>query len=422
MRVRDIRREIIMVGDERGAATAGRTWFFQGVGTRLRAFAVDVDSATLTPRDAVDLPSNIQYAWPHPSRPIVYVATSDSASGNATVPGVVHRLCAVCVDTDGRLVLHGEPQVLPTRPIHASVDRSGGWILTAYNKPSGLTVHAINPDGTVGAVVPQSAALDAGVFAHQILALPSNRSIVLVARGNDAVGDRREDPGALKTFGFADGKLSPGASIAAGDRGGLGYGPRHLDFHPVRPWVYVSVERQNALHMHRMQGDRIDPQPAYVKGTLAMQRDERLMQVAGGIHVHPAGGAVYVSNRASTTETVDGRPVLAGGENSIAVFAIDAATGEPTLIQHADPRSCHVRTFSVDPTGHLFVAASIMDVLVRDGPRVRYVPAALSVFRIAAGGRLDFVRKLDVDLGGNLQWWTGFVRFPPPAGSGRITR
>ena len=391
------------------------TLFLQGVGALLRAYVVDVDSATLTPRDAVDLPSNIQYAWPHPSRPIVYVATSDSASGNTSTPGVVHRLCAVRVDAEGRLVLHGDPQVLPTRPIHSSVDRSGGWILTAYNNPSGLTVHAINPDGTVGAVVPQSAALDAGIFAHQILALPSNRSVVLVVRGNDAVGDRREDPGALKTFGFEEGKLLPGSSIAAGDRGGLGYGPRHLEFHPTQPWVYVSVERQNALHMHRMQGDRIDPQPAYVKGTLAMQRDERLMQVAGGIHVHPAGGNVYVSNRASMTETVDGRPVFAGGENSIAVFAIDAVTGEPTLIQHADPQSCHVRTFSIDPSGRLFVAASVMEILVRDGPGVRHVSAALSVFRIAVDGRLDFVRKFDVDLGGKFQWWTGFVCFPPLA-------
>jgi len=54
-----------------------------------------------------------------------------------------------------------------------------------------------------------------------------------------------EDPGALKIFGFEDGQLTNRASIAPG--GGYGFGPRHLDFHPAQPWVYVSLERQNKL-------------------------------------------------------------------------------------------------------------------------------------------------------------------------------
>jgi len=49
---------------------------------------------------------------------------------------------------------------------------------------------------------------------------------------------------------------------------------------------------------------------------------------------------------------------------------------------------------------------------VRDGDSVSYVPAALSVFRIGADGRLDFARKYDVELGGKFQWWAGIVRLP----------
>ena len=58
------------------------------------------------------------------------------------------------------------------------------------------------------------------------------------------------------------------------------------------------------------------------------------------------------------------------------------------------------------------VAASIVDMSVRDGDNVRYVPAALTVFRIGNDGRLTFVRKYDVELGGKFQWWTGFVGLP----------
>ena len=85
--------------------------------------------AALSPRPALAMPSNIQYVWPHPSRRTLYVSTSDSASGNATVPGKVHRLCAVRINADGSLQMHGEAQVLAARPIHNSVDASGRFAL-----------------------------------------------------------------------------------------------------------------------------------------------------------------------------------------------------------------------------------------------------------------------------------------------------
>src|SRR5499427_4743266 len=131
------------------AAADGRTVLYQSVGDRLIQWDVDVDAATLTTRGAVTLPSNIQYVWPHPSRKYLYVSTSDAASGNAPNPGKVHRLCTVRVDANGALAMQGEPQVLPQRPIHNSVDRTGAYALTCYNNPSNLTVHRINSDGTV---------------------------------------------------------------------------------------------------------------------------------------------------------------------------------------------------------------------------------------------------------------------------------
>jgi len=72
-----------------------------------------------------------------------------------------------------------------------------------------------------------------------------------------------------------------------------------------------------------------------------------------------------------------------------------------------------VRTFSIDPSGKMLVAASIVDMRVRDGNEIRYVPAALSVFRIAPDGKLELVRKYDVGLGGKFQWWSGFVELAP---------
>lgn len=387
----------------------GRTVFYQSVGDRLTHWDVDVDNATLTRRAGISLPSNVQYVWPHPSRKYLVVSTSDAASGNAPNPGKVHRLCAVRVDAGGALALHGEPAALPQRPIHNSVDASGAYALTCYNNPSNLTVHRINGDGTVGALVQQSSRIDVGIFAHQILTTPGNRSAILVTRGNRPQAQKAEDPGALKVYHFRDGQLSPLANLPVGGKGGLGYGPRHLDFHPAQPWVYVSVESQNQLHMHRMQGDSLAPEPAYNKTTTVGTYDITFPQAAGGIHVDPNGRAVYVSNRASATVDFNGRRVFRGGENNIAVFSIDQGSGEPTLVQNADPQSFHIRTFSIDPSGRILVAASIVDMSVRDGDNVRHVPAALTVFRIGGDGKLSFARKYDVELGGKFQWWTGFV-------------
>jgi 6-phosphogluconolactonase len=386
--------------------------FYQCVGDRLTRWDVDVDGAVLTPRASITLPSKAQYVWPHPSRRTLYVCTTDAASGNAPDPGKVHRLCAVRVSPDGTLALHGEPQPLPQRPLHNCVDATGKYVLTCYNNPSNLTVHRINGDGTAGAQVAQKSKIDLGIFAHQVRMTPGNRSTILVTRGNRPTAQKPEDPGALKVYRFHEGQLAPLANLPVGGKGGHGYGPRHLDFHPTRPWAYVSVESQNQLHMHPLQGDSLAPEPAYNKKTTVGTYDISFPQAAGGIHVHPDGRAVYVSNRANATVDFNGKRVFRGGENNIAVFSIDPGTGEPVLVQHADPESFHVRTFSIDPTGRILVAASISDMWVREGEGVRHAPAALTVFRIAGDGRLEFARRIDVELGGRFQWWTGFVGWP----------
>ena len=403
-----------LVGCATGASPGGRkqTVFYQSVGDQLTHWDVDVDQAALTRRTSITLPSNVQYVWPHPSRQYLYVATSDAASGNAPNPGKVHLLCAVRVDPAGALVLHGDPRPLPQRPIHNSVDATGVYALTCYNNPSNVTVHRLEADGTVGAQVPQTARIDVGIFAHQILTMPGNRAAIMVTRGNRPETTRAEDPGALKIYHFKDGQLSPLANLTVGGKGGLGYGPRHLDFHPTQPWVYVSVESQNQLHMHQRDGDSLSAQPVFNKPSTIGTYGIDFPQAAGGIHVHPNGRVVYVSNRASATVECNGKRVFRGGENNIAVFSIDQRTGEPTVVQHADPQSYHIRTFSIDPSRRILVAASIMDMLVREGNDVHRVPAALTVFRIADDGTLRFVRKYDVELGGKFQWWSGFVGLP----------
>jgi hypothetical protein len=89
------------------------------------------------------------------------------------------------------------------------------------------------------------------------------------------------------------------------------------------------------------------------------------------------------------------------------VYGIDATTGEPVPIQHVDTRGIHCRTFHIDPSGRMLVAAHIMALPIRESAAIRTVPASLAVFRIDDSGKLNFVRKYDVDVGDRTMFWMG---------------
>jgi len=301
---------------------------------------------------------------------------------------------------------------LPSRPIHHCVDRSGNYALSAFCNPSHITVHRINADGTIGAEVAQNVKVDVGIYAHQVVTAPSNRMVMFPARGNDGRPGKPEDPGAIKVFGFKDGQLTPLQSVDAVGKGGLDYRPRHVDFHPTQPWMYVNVESQNELHMHRLDGESVIEKPLFVKTTLAAKHDPQFHQTNSAINFHPSGRFLYIANRADSTADFNAKKVFTGGENSIAVFAIDQTTGEPTRIQSVDPLTHHVRTLGIDPSGRLLVTANIRDMWVREGNDVRLAPTALTVFRIGDDGKLTFARKYDMESGGKLQWWAGMMGLP----------
>jgi 6-phosphogluconolactonase len=390
-----------------GQAAKAKTVYYASIGPELGWSDIDVGDAALTPRGAVTLPANVQYVWPHPSKQYLYAVSSNGGPG--LIPGDKHLASAFRIDAaTGALTPHGEPQALPSRPIHCSTDAAGAYLLTAFNHPSAVTVHRINRDGTLGDPVAQPAKPDGGIFAHQIRTTPGDQSAILVTRGNNAEAGKPEDPGALKVFGFKDGVLTNRASVAPGT--GLGFGPRHLDFHPEKPWAFVSVERQSQLYVYALQGDHgLARDPLFVKTTLADPANVRRAQAAGAIHLHPNGRFVYVTNRNSGQVEFEGKKVFGGGENNVAVFAIDQATGEPTLIQNIEAETNHLRTFAVDPSGRMLVAASIQPIAVRNGETIGTLSAARVVYRIGSDGKLAFVRKYDVDTGKFLQFWSGMV-------------
>jgi 6-phosphogluconolactonase (cycloisomerase 2 family) len=382
--------------------SAPKIALYTNVGAELIHFDVDVANAELIKRNSVMLPAIVQYCWPHRNRRYFYVASSENKPGSS-----LHHVTAFQIDpASGALTQIGEPLRLPARPINMTLDNESQHILLAFNTPSSLRVYRINKDFTPGTEVAQSA-VNVGIYAHQIRVTPDGRHAVLVTRGNEATSKTAEDPGALYVFDYEDGVLSNQGKIAPND--GVGYGPRHLDFHPTKPWMYVSIETQNQMHMHRMQGGKPLQEVVYNKTTLLEPTNIRSRQAASALHVHPNGRFLYGANRSQDLVDFNGQKVYKGGENSIVVYSLNPQTGEPSVIQHIETQKLHPRTFQIDPTGRMLVAQHNLPVDVREGDNVRTVKAGLSVFRMDTDGKLTFVRTYDFDIGDKIMWWMGMV-------------
>jgi 6-phosphogluconolactonase (cycloisomerase 2 family) len=391
------------------------TPFYASVGPRLDLYDLDPAAATLTGRGGINLPANVQYAWPHPSRNFIYVAASNGQPGSgpmgATGADKNHYAVALRVAADGSLTEHGPRRLLPVRPLHLSTDHTGTYLFIAYNIPSQVTVHRLMADGTIGEEVAQTSRPDFGIYAHQVRVTPGNRTLTLCSRGNDATPTKPEDPGHLEVFDFVDGQLASLQSIAPHGNG-LGFGPRHLDFHPGGRFVFVSLERENSLAVFGLNSNgTLSTEPLFFKSALTDSDGKKKHpgQGVGPIHVHPNGRFVYQTNRGSGLVDQAGRKVSNGGENNVVVWAINQQSGEPTLIQRAEAHGFELRTFTMDPSGKVLIAASTTPMAMPDGSTVS---AGLSVYRVGADGKLDFARKYDVDTSPGVQFWCGCLNMP----------
>src|ERR1051326_3463359 len=71
-------------------AAKRKTVFYSAVGGDLTLYSMDIDAASLTRRNTVTVPVNIQYAWPHPLSPHLYVASSSGGPGAAGARNFAH--------------------------------------------------------------------------------------------------------------------------------------------------------------------------------------------------------------------------------------------------------------------------------------------------------------------------------------------
>jgi 6-phosphogluconolactonase len=214
---------------------------------------------------------------------------------------------------------------LPDSMANIMTDRTGRWLFAASYGGHKISVSPIGADGVAR---PAISVLPTGKNAHAAIIDAANRNLLVTNLGSDQV--------LQFAFDAANGKLTPNTPAAFVTR--TGGGPRHLVFHPDGKHAYLLYELDASLDLLAYDGQQ---------GTLKLVKTWSTLPSgftgkpwAADLHLTPDGKFLYTSERNS---------------NTIAMWKVDAANGEVSLIGH-QPTEKQPRGFQVDPSGEWLLA------------------------------------------------------------------
>ena len=302
---------------------------FVGTGTGdpgegIYPFTFDAATGTLTPKGAVTPSLNPTYLTLSPDERTLYAVNEAGRSST---------ISAFQVDPEtGALTLLNQQPAGGAGPCYVSTDATGAWVFVAHYVSGSVAVFPVAADGRLGEAVqvvqhagtgPNAQRQD-GPHAHYIHPDPQNRFVFVNDLGIDRVLIYPFDAatGRLDTANVREVPTAPGA------------GPRHLDVHPNGRFVYLINELDGTVTAFAY--DAAEGQMTPLQTISAMPEGFDGHRQSADIHVHPSGRFLYASNR--------------GGFDSIAIFAIDEATGRLTFVGHEEA-VVWPRNFAIDPSG-----------------------------------------------------------------------
>ena len=282
---------------------------------RIAVYSIHETSGELTRGGAVDLPGSTGTMAISPDKRHFYAVVRTNKQ-------------FATLETDPRTGELSNPILNPagSDPAYLHVDKTGQWLLAASHSEGVVTSSRIAKGVITGEPV---VTLATGKYAHSIHTDPSNRFVLVPhVRELSKIEQLR--------FDASTGQLTPNSpsSMAAG----AGQGPRYMRFHPNGRWVYFVTE----------QGQSVGHCDYDAKsGTLELRQTLRATPEgtkgsSADIHISADGRFAYASNR---------------GHDSLAVFAIDAKSGELKLLGQT-PTEKTPHSFCLVPGGERFVVAA----------------------------------------------------------------
>lgn len=263
---------------------------------------------------------------------------------------------AVDPSTHALTPLPAAPSPPAQPPSHLAVDATGRTLLAANYREGFVAAIPLRPDGTLGAPTKiqhtgrgPDPKRQHTPHPHSVTVAPDNRHVIVCDLGLDKIFSYALDP--------ATARLAPAAAPFVATAPGSG--PRHFKFGRDGRFAYALTEMGGTLEAF-----------TYTAATGALTPRQTIsclppdftgLKWGAEVRVHPNGLFLYASNRT---------------HDSIAVFAIDPATGRLATLEIVPCGGKNPRNFALSPDGRWLVCAH------QDSPD-------LTVFRVdPATGRL----------------------------------
>jgi 6-phosphogluconolactonase len=307
-----------------------------GGGRGIYRFEIDPATGEATAPALAAGADNPSFLALHPNGHILYAVNEVGDFGG----GRTGSVSAFTIDpATGDLEALGRQSSGGADPCHLVVDETGRNVLVANYTGGSVAVLPLDPGGRLrpATLVRQHAgsgpnrARQEGPHAHAILLDAAGRFAFSADLGADRIFIDRFDAaaGTLRANAPASVALDPGS------------GPRHLAWHPSGEFFYAISELASTVTAFRYAAGR---------GTLALFQTISTLpagfrgaNTAAEIAVSPDGRFLYASNR---------------GDDSVALFAIDAATGRLASSGQFPSGGRTPRQFAMDHEGRLLLVAN----------------------------------------------------------------
>lgn len=273
-----------------------------------------------------------------------FLALNKSGNRLYAVHGDCQEISAFAVSTDGTIKLLNQQSTGGKNPVHLALSPDEGHVVVSNHITSSLAVLPVREDGTLAPLL-QLTNLSGAPGPHRKeqpfpkphfnVFDPSGGFVVIPDKGLDRVFTIPFDQGVLRTE-LQHELICREAS-----------GPRHIAFHPTQPWAYVINELNSTVTSCKWHARRGELEAFQVLSSLSdsFVSNSRASEIA----VHPLGHTVYTSNR---------------GEESIAVFSVDQASGRLSLQATVASGGKTPRFFCLSPNAnHLYVLNEDSDTI-----------------------------------------------------------
>lgn len=312
-------------------------WVFFGTGSeQMFVSEFDAGSGRLGPPRVAAEVGRPGFLALHPGGEVLYAVGRDAQEGSPPEGFAA----AYSIDrSSGDLAELNRAPTAGRGAAHVAVNVAG-TVLVAVNYGDGNTVSLnLESDGRLGSVVSDiphegssvNAARQSEPHPHSANFTPDGRYVLVPDLGTDQLVKYTVDAETAQLGTTPD----PQVRMAPGS------GPRHMTFHSNGRWAYVINELLSTVTV--LEYDPETGTLVTIQTVSTLPEDYDGTNTTAEVLVHPNGRFLYGSNR---------------GSNTIAVFAIDSATGRIDPVERVSTGGDWPRNFKLSPDGRFLLAAN----------------------------------------------------------------